>query len=159
MSRIPDSPTRKQVLQFIAKSASYGNLGLFVGAGFPKAVLNETPDDHIALSWGEPRQLVVKFLDRGFLPLQQIRDEGLLTVFNRLFVCKELFDVIITCFVSHDSSLILRANLRALSRDAGYANNRNVKRSSSSISSGSVPLCARIPPMILRGIPIPMCST
>ncbi len=35
----------------MAESASYGNLGLFIGAGFSKAVLNA--DDKIALSWGE----------------------------------------------------------------------------------------------------------
>jgi len=44
--------TREDVLRFISKSVSYGNLGLFIGTGFSKAVLN---DDflQIALSWGE----------------------------------------------------------------------------------------------------------
>jgi hypothetical protein len=49
--RIPEVPTRTEVLTFISKSASYGNLGLFVGAGFSKAVLNDPMK--IALSWGE----------------------------------------------------------------------------------------------------------
>lgn len=44
---------REDVLTFVARSSSYGNLGLFIGAGFSKAVLNETADDEIALSWGE----------------------------------------------------------------------------------------------------------
>ena len=35
---------------------------------------------------------------------------------------------------------------------------RTVNCSSSSTSSGSVPLCSRIPRMILRGTPMPMCS-
>jgi hypothetical protein len=53
LNRLPSEPTREDVLTFVAKSASYGNLGLFIGAGFSKAVLNETADDEIALSWGE----------------------------------------------------------------------------------------------------------
>ena len=47
----PEVPTRTEVLTFISKSASYGNLGLFVGDGFSKAVLNDPMK--IALSWGE----------------------------------------------------------------------------------------------------------
>jgi hypothetical protein len=53
LGRLSEEPTRKEVLTFVASSASYGNLGLFVGAGFSKAVLNETLTDKIALSWGE----------------------------------------------------------------------------------------------------------
>ncbi len=44
--------TREQVITTLAKSATYGNLGLFVGAGFCKAVLNDC-DGGVALSWGE----------------------------------------------------------------------------------------------------------
>lgn len=52
MSRLPDAPSREEVLEFISESASYGNLGAFIGAGFSKAVLNEDGAE-IALSWGE----------------------------------------------------------------------------------------------------------
>lgn len=52
MHRLPEEPTRQETLTFISESASYGNLGLFVGAGFSKAVLNEVGNE-IALSWGE----------------------------------------------------------------------------------------------------------
>lgn len=52
MFRIPENPTRQQVLTFISNSASYGNLGAFIGAGFSKAVLNDE-DNEIALSWGD----------------------------------------------------------------------------------------------------------
>lgn len=51
MNRLPEKLTQKSVLNFLASSSSYGNLGLFVGAGFSKAVLNEATT--IALSWGE----------------------------------------------------------------------------------------------------------
>jgi hypothetical protein len=51
MITIPASPTREEALRFIAIASIYGNLGLFIGAGFSKAVLND--DDAIALSWGE----------------------------------------------------------------------------------------------------------
>lgn len=50
------------MLKFLASSASYGNLGLFIGAGFCKAVLNETADDEIALSWGELLEKAAKRL-------------------------------------------------------------------------------------------------
>lgn len=52
MFRLPENPTRKQVLTFISDSASYGNLGAFIGAGFSKAVLNDDITE-IALSWGD----------------------------------------------------------------------------------------------------------
>ncbi|HIE8962202.1 TPA: SIR2 family protein [Klebsiella pneumoniae] len=52
MNKLPEILTRKVVLNFISKSASYGNLGAFIGAGFSKAVLNDS-DGGIALSWGD----------------------------------------------------------------------------------------------------------
>ncbi|WP_194713882.1 SIR2 family NAD-dependent protein deacylase [Noviherbaspirillum soli] len=52
MYNISESPSREEVLTFLSKSASYGNLGAFIGAGFSKAVLNDTGSE-IALSWGE----------------------------------------------------------------------------------------------------------
>jgi hypothetical protein len=51
MDKLSDTPTRDEVLSFIFASSTYGNLGLFVGSGFSKAVLNG--DEEIALSWGE----------------------------------------------------------------------------------------------------------
>ena len=52
MITLPDNPTREEVFRFISESASYGNLGLFIGTGFSKAVLNDE-FDKIALSWGQ----------------------------------------------------------------------------------------------------------
>jgi hypothetical protein len=49
---LPDSPSRTDVLAFISRAASYGNLGAFIGAGFSKAVLNDGTSE-IALSWGD----------------------------------------------------------------------------------------------------------
>lgn len=60
--KLPKKPTRTEVLTFLATSASYGNLGLFIGAGFSKAVLNESADDDIALSWGDLLQKVAERL-------------------------------------------------------------------------------------------------
>ena len=51
MFTLTPTTSREDVLLFLAKSSSYGNLGLFIGAGFSKAVLNDGTD--IALSWGE----------------------------------------------------------------------------------------------------------
>jgi hypothetical protein len=53
MRTLPSALTRDDVLGFVATSATYGNLGLFIGAGFCKAVLNEPESLGIALSWGE----------------------------------------------------------------------------------------------------------
>jgi hypothetical protein len=44
--------TREEALAFLATSAIYGNLGLFVGAGLSKAVLSDESGP-VALSWGE----------------------------------------------------------------------------------------------------------
>jgi len=51
MGRVAANVSRKDVLRFISESASYGNLGLFIGAGFTKAVLNDA--EEVALSWGD----------------------------------------------------------------------------------------------------------
>ena len=40
----------------------------------------------------------------------------------------------------------------------GSFHSRTMNRSPSSTRSGSVPLCSRIPRMIVRGTPIPVCS-
>jgi hypothetical protein len=45
-------PSRNDVLNFLFASSTYGNLGLFVGAGFSKAVFASI-EENIALSWGE----------------------------------------------------------------------------------------------------------
>jgi hypothetical protein len=65
MNRLPDNPSRAEVLAFISRSASYGNLGTFIGAGFSKAVLNDGFND-IALSWGELLAAVARSLDVNY---------------------------------------------------------------------------------------------
>jgi len=52
MSKLPNHPTKYQVYEIISKSTSFGNLGLFIGAGFSKAVLNDSSID-VALSWSK----------------------------------------------------------------------------------------------------------
>jgi hypothetical protein len=47
-----DSPSRVEVLKFLFESSTYGNLGLFIGAGFSKAVFSYE-EDEVALSWGD----------------------------------------------------------------------------------------------------------
>jgi hypothetical protein len=58
----PDQPTRESVLDIISQSASYGNLGLFIGTGFSKAVL-DSEEERIALSWGELLNIVCSQMD------------------------------------------------------------------------------------------------
>lgn len=57
MNRISNKPKRQEVFEFLARAAEYGNLGLFVGAGFSKAVLSDGEEEEVALSW---RQLLEK---------------------------------------------------------------------------------------------------
>lgn len=72
MFRLPDKLTRNDVLKFISKSASYGNLGAFVGSGFSKAVLNDGLSE-VALSWGELLEHSCKRLEVDYA---QIPKEG-----------------------------------------------------------------------------------
>lgn len=73
MSKLKDKPTRKEVLRFISKSASYGNLGLFIGSGFSKAVLNDE-FDQIALSW---KELLQKASEELEIKYDSISQEGI----------------------------------------------------------------------------------
>ena len=50
MYKLKMNPSRKDVCDFIYSSSIYGNLCVFVGAGFSKAVLNDD-NNEIALSW------------------------------------------------------------------------------------------------------------
>lgn len=50
--KLPIQPTREQVFRFLFRSSDFGNLGLFVGAGFPKAVFS-SDEENVALSWGD----------------------------------------------------------------------------------------------------------
>jgi hypothetical protein len=52
MKTMDENLNREELLRCISASTSYGNLGLFVGTGFCKAILNDGVDD-IALSWGQ----------------------------------------------------------------------------------------------------------
>jgi hypothetical protein len=51
INRLPDNPKREEVFEFLYSSSRYGNLGLFIGAGFSMAVLNSDADGP-ALGWG-----------------------------------------------------------------------------------------------------------
>lgn len=48
MHRLPADPTREQVIRYISTSSIYGNLCLFIGAGFSKELVGDE-----ALSWGQ----------------------------------------------------------------------------------------------------------
>lgn len=62
MSRLPQFPSREQVLEFVARSSAYGNLGIFAGAGFSMAVMNGDRQK-IALSWAELLQNAATEMD------------------------------------------------------------------------------------------------
>lgn len=62
MSSLIDKPSKRQVLKFLSQANEYGNLGLFVGAGFSKTVLNNN-GKQIALCWGELLEKAALALD------------------------------------------------------------------------------------------------
>lgn len=68
-SRVP--PNRHDALAKIAKSSIFGNLGLFIGSGFSKAVLDV--DKEIALSWGE---LLKRAAEKLEVDYEQIAGSG-----------------------------------------------------------------------------------
>ncbi|MEX6149757.1 SIR2 family NAD-dependent protein deacylase [Providencia hangzhouensis] len=88
MSKIPDSADRKEVLEFISDSASYGNLGAFIGAGFSKAVLNND-STNIALSWGE---LLKKVSNKFDIKYSDIWKEGVSYPDIASKICQEYSD-------------------------------------------------------------------
>jgi hypothetical protein len=61
---------RKEVLELLSKSVSYGNLGAFIGAGFSKAVLNS--EKNIALSWGDLLKQASKNMNIEYDGIKQI---------------------------------------------------------------------------------------
>lgn len=52
MSSLNGGSDRERVFAFIRESTAYGNLGAFIGAGFSKAVLDDTNDNSV-LTWSE----------------------------------------------------------------------------------------------------------
>ncbi|WP_417764907.1 SIR2 family NAD-dependent protein deacylase [Shewanella chilikensis] len=71
-SKLGETPTRKEAIEYISESSMYGNLGLFVGAGFSKAVMNNG-FDQIALSWD---QLLEKASSKLDVDYEEIWKEG-----------------------------------------------------------------------------------
>ncbi len=73
MSKLGNDLTKEKVFQFISDATSFGNLGLFIGAGFSMAVLNNG-SDNIALSWGE---LLKKCSEKFDVEYKDLWQEGL----------------------------------------------------------------------------------
>ena len=65
--------SKNDVYKYISDSASYGNLGLFIGTGFSKAVLNDD-ENQIALSWNE---LLEKICSNLEIDYDDIPKEGI----------------------------------------------------------------------------------
>jgi hypothetical protein len=64
------TPTRDEVLGFLFAASSYGNLGLFVGAGFSMAALS-SDDGSPALSWGALLNSAAKKMKIDLAPLEK----------------------------------------------------------------------------------------
>lgn len=64
--------THEEVFEYIAKSSFHGNLGLFIGAGLPMAVLNT--DVKTALTW---KELILKCSKELDIDFEKINTDGL----------------------------------------------------------------------------------
>lgn len=69
-TNLSESPTREEIMEFLFESSSYGNLGLFVGAGFSRAVV-DTEQKQIALGWGQLLENASKKMKVSFAKLKQ----------------------------------------------------------------------------------------
>jgi hypothetical protein len=76
--------TNNDVFEFIAKASIYGNLGLFVGAGLPMAILNV--NNRIAMSWPELIKACCKKMEIDYDVIQK---EGLSYPEISSNVCKQ----------------------------------------------------------------------
>lgn len=63
--------TRENVINFLSSSVIYGNLGLFIGAGFSKAVLHDE-SGAAALSWGELIEATSKELGIDYTSINKV---------------------------------------------------------------------------------------
>jgi hypothetical protein len=70
---LPEKLYRREALKFIAQSSIYGNLGLFVGAGFSKALMNEPDIRPIALGWLE---LIIKVAKKFGVNAKTLIEDG-----------------------------------------------------------------------------------
>lgn len=68
ITTLSEDPSRDEVFEFLFRSSKYGNLGLFVGAGFSMAVLNDD-DGSPALSWGALLHAAAKKMKVDITPL------------------------------------------------------------------------------------------
>jgi hypothetical protein len=66
------SPSRSEVLRFLFHASNYGNLGLFIGAGFSKAIFS-AEEDNVALSWSELLKAASEKMD---VDLSKLKREG-----------------------------------------------------------------------------------
>ncbi len=64
--------TKADIFAYIAKSSTYGNLGLFIGAGLPMAILNSDWVT-VALSW---KELIYKISEELSINFDEINKEG-----------------------------------------------------------------------------------
>lgn len=73
--------TKKEVYKLIAESANYGNLGLFIGAGFSIAV-SEISYNFDPLSWAELLERIC--IDNGILWNPKMDSKGKIEQDERL---------------------------------------------------------------------------
>lgn len=64
---------REDVIKIIAKSSIYGNLGLFIGAGMSKAILDDDWIGPTALSW---KELIYKCAEAFEIDFDKVQKEG-----------------------------------------------------------------------------------
>lgn len=98
MLSLGENPSRKDVIEFLSGSSIFGNLGVFIGAGFSKAVMNNGGSE-IALSWG---QLLEKVSETIGVDYSSIEKKGIGYPEMATSVCAEHSD---NASISYDEAL------------------------------------------------------
>ena len=86
MDTLSAAPSKSELFDFISYSSDFGNLGLFIGSGFSKSVLNNE-FNYIALSWDA---LLTKGAEKFEIEYSKIKKEGISYPDIATKICEEI---------------------------------------------------------------------
>ena len=86
MDTLSAAPSKSELFDFISYSSDFGNLGLFIGSGFSKSVLNNE-FNYIALSWDE---LLTKGAEKFEIEYSKIKKDGISYPDIATKICEEI---------------------------------------------------------------------
>lgn len=89
MDTLSATPSKSELFDFISYSSDFGNLGLFIGSGFSKSVLNNE-FKYIALSWDE---LLKKGAEKFEIEYSEIKKDGISYPDIATKICEEIAEI------------------------------------------------------------------